>query len=132
MAAFQHARIPCKKISSARNGSVSETSRRTNGRLDQADGVIEAICAKYGVSRPILLSMRRNRSLIDARRECAVELRKLNMSLPEIGRAMNRDLTTILHHFAAHGRVRHARTKYELNFHKVYYHIEVNALLTMR
>jgi chromosomal replication initiation ATPase DnaA len=63
-----------------------------------ADDVVETICIRHGIGRSLLFSVRRDRTLIDARRECAVELRKLDMSLPEIGKAMNRDHTTVLYY----------------------------------
>ena len=53
---------------------------------------------KSGYSVNELRSDRRARNLVKARWGCIKEMRDdLNMSLPEIGRVMNRDHTTILH-----------------------------------
>src|SRR5262245_42771204 len=47
-----------------------------------ADTVIDAICAKHRISKAEFLSLRRGKSLMVARRECAVGLRRLKMRLP--------------------------------------------------
>jgi len=60
--------------------------------------IIESVCHRYRITRAVFFSQRREKHLLRAQRECAVELRKLDMSLPEIGKAMNRDHTVILYY----------------------------------
>jgi len=58
--------------------------------------ILSATAWKYGCSVDLLLSRRRCKSLVKARREAAERLRyECDMSYPEIGEAMNKDHSTI-------------------------------------
>ena len=59
------------------------------------------VCEKHGISTEMLRCHRRDKALVAARRECCVELRTLGLSLPNIGKLMNRDHTSVLHHLKA-------------------------------
>lgn len=62
-----------------------------------AELVVE-MAAERAVDLKALRSDSRLLELIEVRHDIAIEARKLGYSLPAIGRALNRDHTTILHH----------------------------------
>ncbi len=58
----------------------------------------EEVCAKYGVNRLDMLSHKRPRHLIRARHEAIRRARRETFaSFPELGRAFNRDHTSIMY-----------------------------------
>jgi chromosomal replication initiation ATPase DnaA len=60
--------------------------------------IIADVCSRHGISKALLVSMRRSEALFKARVECSKLLRAEGLSLPKIGRLMSRHHTTILHH----------------------------------
>lgn len=56
----------------------------------------QAVCAVYGLTEEQLLGPGRTKVYVQARRHFAHEARKLGKSLPQIGRFLNRDHTTIM------------------------------------
>lgn len=65
--------------------------------IESSEAVLIKICDAYGISLPQLLSHRRDMTFVTARVECAKKLRAMGLSLPRIGKIMNRDHTTILY-----------------------------------
>ena len=66
--------------------------------------IIREVCAKHGVTKAELLSIRRARNIVAARHEAMWRMSKeTSMSLPAIGRRMgDRDHTTVLHGIRRH------------------------------
>lgn len=58
---------------------------------------IDLTALSYGVRKSDILGTSRSRELVQARREIWKHLREQGWSYPRIGRAFNRDHTTILH-----------------------------------
>lgn len=87
--------IPIKKAPWFRvEKDIGPSSRRTI----QVEDVIKSVAKHYGVSRHNILSARRTANLVRPRQVVAWLCKELTLrSLPEIGRRMNRDHTTILH-----------------------------------
>jgi chromosomal replication initiation ATPase DnaA len=67
--------------------------------------VLRSVSAEHGVSVDELRGPRRNNRLIEARRAVIQALRDCGLSLPQIGRFVHRDHTTVLHHLNYEGRV---------------------------
>jgi chromosomal replication initiation ATPase DnaA len=65
--------------------------------------IIREVCEKRGISKKELLSKRRYRYLALARREISQRAYRWDYSLEQIGRAINRDHTTVLHHLRVGG-----------------------------
>lgn len=63
--------------------------------------ILDDVTAEYGVSLRQLQGKCRKRHLVVARRVVALRARDKGCSYPQIGRALNRDHTTILHHIQA-------------------------------
>ena len=57
---------------------------------------IEDLCDKYGIKKIHLLSKRRDKKLIEAKKAIYQELRDTGLSYPEIGKLVNKHHTTIL------------------------------------
>lgn len=57
---------------------------------------IEDLCDKYGVKKIHLISKRRGKELIEAKKAIYQELRDAGLSYPEIGKLVNKHHTTIL------------------------------------
>lgn len=60
---------------------------------------IDAICAKHAVDWHDVRGPRHFSKLIPARREIVVMLRHRGWSFPQIGRVLNRDHSTAVHHY---------------------------------
>jgi chromosomal replication initiator protein len=81
---------------------MAQAARRRRRPSVGIDAIQEAVCDRFGVSFLELLSPRRLGSLVDARHAAVWLARQAGYSLPAIGRAFDRDHTTVLH---AVGRV---------------------------
>lgn len=67
-------------------------------RLIRIDDIVSVVSEYYGVSQPDILSSRGSRSFIRPRQVAMYLSRALTRhSLPEIGRAFDRDHTTVLY-----------------------------------
>jgi hypothetical protein len=77
----------------------------TRDRIDRdAIGVIERVAEEEGFSLAELRSPQRLPELVIARRRAAVAARsETHASLPQIGRILNRDHSTVLHHLRRAG-----------------------------
>lgn len=65
---------------------------------DRMNNIIELVCEKTGLTRRELMAKDRSRRVVEARQICMYMIRKYtNMTLTAIGRAFNRDHTTIIH-----------------------------------
>ena len=79
----------CKRKIEIRDKNVHATVRR--------------VCNKYGIEPATLLSKRRHKTLCLVRRRAAHALRtELDLSLHEIGMALHRDHTTVMHMLRKH------------------------------
>jgi len=58
---------------------------------------IDAIAKLHGYTVEDILSQRKSKSLVAARRECVVKMRSKGYSTTQIGRIMKRDHSTICH-----------------------------------
>jgi len=58
--------------------------------------IVDRVSGDYGVPKEIILSPRRQKEFVDLRCIIAYVLRKREYSLPEIGRVLNRDHTTVI------------------------------------
>ena len=58
---------------------------------------IDAIAKLHGYTVEDILSKRKPKPLVAARRECVVKMRGKGYSTTQIGRIMNRDHSTIVH-----------------------------------
>lgn len=63
--------------------------------------IINEVCEQRQVSLGQLKGRSRKRPLVDARRTIAIMARAKGCSYPQIGHALNRDHTTIMHHVGA-------------------------------
>lgn len=54
-------------------------------------------CVKYEIDKYLLLSKRRDASLVKKRKLIAKDLREQGLSYPQIGKLLNRHHTTIMH-----------------------------------
>lgn len=61
------------------------------------------ICKAHGIPVAAVRGQVRTRAAISARRAICIELRKLHMSYGEIGRMINRDHTSVIHHLKRAG-----------------------------
>lgn len=68
------------------------------------DAIVSDVCTTYSIPLRVLLGRRRDRWLTKARREAALRLYALGMSLSDIGLRLKRDRTTIT--YLLHGRKR--------------------------
>lgn len=59
--------------------------------------LLDIVCVRYGITRAELVSSGRTTALVDARTEAARRLRAKGTSICAIGRALERDHTTVLH-----------------------------------
>ena len=67
--------------------------------------ILDECSAEFGVPVPEILSPWRDERLLPARHAAMALARRLtNLSLPQIGRVMRRDHTTIIYGIAAHER----------------------------
>lgn len=60
------------------------------------DGIIRDVCIQRGMTRPELTGQSRLTEHIDARREAVRRLMAVGLSTTQIGRALNRDHSTIV------------------------------------
>jgi len=65
--------------------------------MDMYEEIIDSICQAYGIKKMHLLSKRRDKKLVYVKKLTYVTLRNLGLSLPKIGKLLNKDHTTILH-----------------------------------
>lgn len=80
----------------------SYPQRRLDELPERVRFVIESVCERYSVPTRVLMGRDRHSKTNDCRRECYVILRRMNWrggrpSLPQIGRWMGRDHTSVLH-----------------------------------
>lgn len=76
----------------------------TDGRIT-VRAILDEVSAEFGVPVPEILSPWREERLLPARHASMALARRLTkLSLPQIGRAMRRDHTTVLAGIAAHER----------------------------
>jgi hypothetical protein len=86
--------IPIKK---ARWFRVEKDLGPSSCRTIQVEDVIKAVAYHYGISRNDILSPRRDKDVVRPRQLAAYLCKELtSRSLPEIGRRMSRDHTTII------------------------------------
>lgn len=81
-------------------------ARSSERCLPSVSEIIHAVLRNFpGITVAELLGDRRGRDLTEARRAAivAVAMSRKDMSLPQIGRAFNRDHTTVLHHLRVAG-----------------------------
>ena len=80
--------------------------RRVSIRLTRhtLSRVLEVVASRHGLTPDEVLSQRRTRRIAYGRQELMAELRRLRYSLPEIGRMLGKDHTTVLHGVRAHER----------------------------
>ncbi len=84
----------------ARSIQVEEIPTPSEGQLAQ---ILTEVAAKHGVSVMAMISHRRPTVLARARHECWWRAREETaFSLPQIGRAYNRDHTSIIHGIRMH------------------------------
>lgn len=77
---------------------LAEQALRRPGRVPTvADKIVERVCAEYGVTVRALRSTNRNPRITWPRQVAYYLLREAKLSLPEIGRCLNRDHSTALH-----------------------------------
>lgn len=78
----------------------SPAAAASRNRIDrEAIAVIERVAAEDGFSLAELRSPQRLSALVATRRRCAIAARaETTASLPQIGRILNRDHSTVLHH----------------------------------
>jgi hypothetical protein len=75
------------------------------GGLAPSKRIMKEVCEKYGVRLADLKSCRRTRNLVIPRHEVSYRLRmETGLSMPAIGRLLDRDHTTILHGVKAYER----------------------------
>lgn len=72
-------------------------------RPADAKRMIETICRRYLTTWPMVRTQQRTRALVECRRTICVELTKMGLTSGEIGRLLNRDHTTVLHHLQVAG-----------------------------
>lgn len=65
--------------------------------MDKYEKIIEDICEKYGVKKQHLLSRRRDAELVKIKKLTYWTLRQAGLSLPKIGKLMNKDHSTVLY-----------------------------------
>ena len=75
--------------------------------LGRARGLLEPVLQRHMLTWRQVISKDRKQAIVSARQECMWVLNKAGMSLPMIGRFMNRDHTTVLHGVRTH---EHKRT----------------------
>ncbi len=61
------------------------------------NNILTSVCENHNITLNELLSPRRNRKFVLARKECARILRENGLSYPKIGKIMNRDHSSIVH-----------------------------------
>lgn len=61
-----------------------------------AQRVVEQVAWRYGMKPALILGRSRQPNVVRARQEAAWELRKLNLSYPQIGAVLDRDHTTVM------------------------------------
>lgn len=71
---------------------------------EDPQAVIARIASKHGFSVAAMKGRCRDARLVEPRHECMRVLRQMGLTLHEIGRALNRDHTTV--HYALHRKVR--------------------------
>jgi chromosomal replication initiation ATPase DnaA len=65
---------------------------------DKIDEILEEVTKNYSCTVQQLRSRQRASNLVKARRRVSRRLRQHGMSYPKIGRVLNKDHTTIMHH----------------------------------
>jgi chromosomal replication initiation ATPase DnaA len=65
---------------------------------DKIDEILEEVTKNYSCTVQQLRSPQRASHLVKARRRVSRKLRQQGMSYPQIGRVLNKDHTTIIHH----------------------------------
>lgn len=70
----------------------------------RARHLVDIAAAGMGVKASEIMGHCRNRELVEARKWVARDLRASGYSLEQIGRALNRDHTTIMHYLKARKR----------------------------
>jgi len=70
--------------------------------LGRARGLLEPVLQRHMLTWRQVISKDRKQAIVSARQECMWVLNKAGMSLPMIGRFMNRDHTTVLHGVRTH------------------------------
>lgn len=95
---------PTDDISPANAESKSVRDMATQQRLTQAQQILAEIAQKHGVRISEIRGPRRQRALVLARHEYCVRLysEMPQLSLPSIGRIINRDHTTVLYAVRKH------------------------------
>jgi chromosomal replication initiation ATPase DnaA len=72
----------------------------------EIDAIIDLVARRHGMSIDVLRGKSRSAPLVRIRQLAMSEARDAGYSLPEIGRALNRDHTTVLHGIRRHRRKR--------------------------
>jgi chromosomal replication initiation ATPase DnaA len=65
--------------------------------MDKYENIIDDIFEKYGVKKQHLFSRRRNAELVKVKKLTYWTLRQAGLSLPKIGKLMNKDHSTVLY-----------------------------------
>lgn len=88
-------------------GTLNSIARDT---LPKALAIVDEVCAAHGIGVVALMGAQRAPHLIDARVDAIVRLREsLSLSFPQIGVVLQRDHTTVLHHYQKAAAARPAR-----------------------
>ena len=106
----KRAKITTRAVPPRSNGSQAEREawmRQQQARGDarsrgkRTERVFRVICEQYGITRGQLLGRAQRHTISQARGQACRELRKLDMSYPEIARALNfRQHTSVMYHCA--------------------------------
>lgn len=78
------------------SGNADISTRLAQLTARELEPALRAVCARYFVSLEEVLGRSRMKAIAQARRGCFAAMRVRGLSLPDIGRLLDRDHTTVL------------------------------------